>query len=109
MRARDETRHDSVYGRHPGGVPPFDAVDVAWSLTRPGDSAVCRGAACRCRVDEPERALGSVDMGGRRDRIARKARGASASATAFGVPVLIRTIRRSRSMSDALLARGVGD
>lgn len=40
---------------------------------------------------------------------ARKARGASASATAFGVPVLIRTIRRSRSMSDALLARGVGD
>lgn len=40
---------------------------------------------------------------------ARKARGASASATAFGVPVLIRTIRRSRAMSDALLARGVGD
>lgn len=40
---------------------------------------------------------------------ARKARGATASATAFGVPVLIRTIRRSRSMSDALLARGVGD
>lgn len=40
---------------------------------------------------------------------ARRARGATASATAFGVPVLIRTIRRSRAMSDALLARGVGD
>lgn len=40
---------------------------------------------------------------------ARRARGASASATAFGVPVIIRTIRRSRAMSDALLARGVGD
>ncbi|MFC3851127.1 energy-coupling factor transporter transmembrane component T family protein [Corynebacterium hansenii] len=40
---------------------------------------------------------------------ARKARGAAAPATAFGVPVLIRTIRRSRAMSDALLARGVGD
>ena len=40
---------------------------------------------------------------------ARRARGASASATAFGVPVTIRTIRRSRAMSDALLARGVGD
>ena len=38
---------------------------------------------------------------------ARRARGASA--TAFGVPVIIRTIRRSRAMSDALLARGVGD
>ncbi|WP_295629536.1 energy-coupling factor transporter transmembrane protein EcfT [uncultured Corynebacterium sp.] len=40
---------------------------------------------------------------------ARRARGASASVTAFGVPVIIRTIRRSRAMSDALLARGVGD
>ncbi|MFD8879021.1 cobalt ABC transporter permease [Corynebacterium xerosis] len=40
---------------------------------------------------------------------ARRARGASASVTAFGVPVIIRTIRRSRAMSDALLARGIGD
>lgn len=40
---------------------------------------------------------------------ARRARGASASVTAFGVPVIIRTIRRSRAMADALLARGVGD
>lgn len=40
---------------------------------------------------------------------ARRARGAAASPTAFGVPVVIRTIRRSRAMADALLARGVGD
>lgn len=40
---------------------------------------------------------------------ARKARGAKGSVTAFGVPLIIRTVRRSRATSDALLARGVGD
>lgn len=39
----------------------------------------------------------------------RRARGATTSVAAFGVPVIIRTIRRSQGMADALLARGVGD
>ena len=40
---------------------------------------------------------------------ARKARGADFSITAFGAPVMIRSIRRARVIGDALLARGVGD
>lgn len=40
---------------------------------------------------------------------ARKARGATASLTAFGTPVIIRSIRRARAMGEALHARGVGD
>lgn len=40
---------------------------------------------------------------------ARRARGAKGSVAAFGVPLIIRTVRRSRATSDALLARGVGD
>ena len=40
---------------------------------------------------------------------ARKARGAEFSITAFGAPVMIRSIRRARVIGDALLARGVGD
>lgn len=40
---------------------------------------------------------------------ARRARGAGGSPAAFGVPVVIRTVRRAEAMSDALLARGVGD
>ena len=40
---------------------------------------------------------------------ARKARGATASLTAFGTPVIIRSIRRARAMGEALQARGVGD
>ena len=40
---------------------------------------------------------------------ARKARGADLSITAFGAPVMIRSIRRARVIGDALLARGVGD
>ncbi len=40
---------------------------------------------------------------------ARKARGATFSITAFGTPVLIRSIRRARNIADALLARGAGD
>lgn len=40
---------------------------------------------------------------------ARRARGATGSVSAFGVPLIIRTVRRSRATSDALLARGVGD
>lgn len=40
---------------------------------------------------------------------ARKARGATASLTAFGTPVVIRSIRRARAMGEALQARGVGD
>lgn len=40
---------------------------------------------------------------------ARKARGANFSITAFGTPVLIRSIRRARGIADALRARGIGD
>ncbi|WP_049157569.1 energy-coupling factor transporter transmembrane component T family protein [Corynebacterium aurimucosum] len=40
---------------------------------------------------------------------ARKARGTTASLTAFGTPVIIRSIRRARAMGEALQARGVGD
>ena len=40
---------------------------------------------------------------------ARKDRGATASLTAFGTPVFIRSIRRARAMGEALQARGVGD
>lgn len=40
---------------------------------------------------------------------ARKARGATTSLTAFGTPVIIRSIRRARAMGEALQARGVGD
>lgn len=40
---------------------------------------------------------------------ARKARGAAFSITAFGTPVLIRSIRRARAIADALWARGAGD
>lgn len=40
---------------------------------------------------------------------ARKARGAGASITAFGVPVIVRTIRRAQAMADALIARGEAD
>lgn len=40
---------------------------------------------------------------------ARKARGATASLTAFGTPVIIRSIRRARAMGEALQARGVSD
>ncbi|MDK8763355.1 energy-coupling factor transporter transmembrane protein EcfT [Corynebacterium sp. MSK218] len=40
---------------------------------------------------------------------ARKARGATASLTAFGTPVIIRSLRRARAMGEALHARGVGD
>ncbi|MCK7674317.1 energy-coupling factor transporter transmembrane component T family protein [Corynebacterium pygosceleis] len=40
---------------------------------------------------------------------ARKARGAGMSFSAFGVPVVVRSIRRAQRISDALLARGVDD
>lgn len=40
---------------------------------------------------------------------ARKARGASASIVAFGVPVIIRTINRAKAMGDSLIARGEGE
>lgn len=40
---------------------------------------------------------------------ARKARGAGFSILAFGVPVLVRSLRRATMLSDALIARGVGD
>lgn len=40
---------------------------------------------------------------------ARKARGASTSITALGVPLIVRTVRRSRAMADALIARGKAD
>lgn len=40
---------------------------------------------------------------------ARKARGTGFSVTAFGTPVLVRSIRRARALAEALLARGVGD
>ncbi|MCT1583897.1 energy-coupling factor transporter transmembrane component T family protein [Corynebacterium sanguinis] len=40
---------------------------------------------------------------------ARKARGAGLSLTAFGTPVVIRSIRRAQSIGEALMARGAGD
>ena len=40
---------------------------------------------------------------------ARKARGAAFSITAFGTPVIIRSIRRAHHIADALWARGAGD
>lgn len=40
---------------------------------------------------------------------ARKARGAAFSLMALGTPVMIRSIRRARSIADALMARGAGD
>nr|WP_120492389.1 energy-coupling factor transporter transmembrane component T [Corynebacterium lactis] len=40
---------------------------------------------------------------------ARRARGATASILAFGVPIIVRTISRSRAMADALIDRGEGD
>lgn len=40
---------------------------------------------------------------------ARKARGLGFSILALGAPVLIRSIRRARNLSEALWARGVGD
>lgn len=40
---------------------------------------------------------------------ARKARGAGFSITAFGTPVLIRSIRRARAIGEALQARGMDD
>ena len=40
---------------------------------------------------------------------ARRARGGAATPASFGVPVVIRTVRRSQVMADALIARGVGD
>lgn len=40
---------------------------------------------------------------------ARKARGAGGSLTAFGTPVVIRSIARARALGEALMARGVGD
>ncbi|AWB81740.1 cobalt ABC transporter permease [Corynebacterium yudongzhengii] len=40
---------------------------------------------------------------------ARKARGAGLSIGAFGVPVLVRSVRRARALGEALIARGVGD
>lgn len=40
---------------------------------------------------------------------ARKARGLGFSVLALGSPVLIRSIRRARNLSEALWARGVGD
>ena len=40
---------------------------------------------------------------------ARKARGTTGSILAFGVPVVIRTINRSKAMGDSLIARGEGE
>lgn len=40
---------------------------------------------------------------------ARKARGAGMSLTAFGTPVIIRSIRRARQLAEALQARGIGE
>ncbi|MCS4536346.1 energy-coupling factor transporter transmembrane protein EcfT [Corynebacterium sp. HS2168-gen11] len=39
---------------------------------------------------------------------ARRARGATLSLQAFGIPFMIRAIRRARGLGDALYARGVG-
>lgn len=40
---------------------------------------------------------------------ARKARGAGLSLTAFGTPVIIRSVRRAQNVGEALMARGAGD
>lgn len=40
---------------------------------------------------------------------ARKARGTTGSILAFGVPVVIRAINRSKAMGDSLIARGEGE
>ena len=40
---------------------------------------------------------------------ARRARGAGLSLTAFGTPVLVRSIRRARLLAEALIARGAAD
>lgn len=40
---------------------------------------------------------------------ARKARGLGFSIVAFGTPLIIRCIKRAHSMSEALIARGVGE
>lgn len=40
---------------------------------------------------------------------ARRARGATGSVVAFGVPVVIRSINRAKAMGDSLIARGEGD
>lgn len=40
---------------------------------------------------------------------ARKARGVGLSVTAFGTPVMVRSIRRARLLAEALIARGAGD
>jgi len=40
---------------------------------------------------------------------ARKARGATFSLTAFGTPIVIRSIKPARNIADALVARGAGD
>ena len=42
-------------------------------------------------------------------RRARGSRSTSASLTAFGVPIVVRTILRSRAIADALRARGAAD
>lgn len=42
-------------------------------------------------------------------RQAQRARGAGASVTAFAVPFLVRTLRHSDQLGEALAARGVGD
>ena len=40
---------------------------------------------------------------------ARKARGAGFSLTAFGIPMVIRSVRRAKMMGEALMARGAVD
>lgn len=40
---------------------------------------------------------------------ARKARGAGVSLTAFGVPLVVRAVRRARMIGEALMARGAVD
>lgn len=40
---------------------------------------------------------------------ARKARGANWSISAFGVPVLVRSLKRAEEMADALMARGIDE
>lgn len=40
---------------------------------------------------------------------ARKARGAGFSLTAFGIPLVIRSVRRAKMMGEALMARGAVD
>ncbi|MBV7295273.1 energy-coupling factor transporter transmembrane protein EcfT [Corynebacterium sp. TAE3-ERU12] len=40
---------------------------------------------------------------------ARRARGGRITPASFGVPVIVRTVKRSEDVADALLARGLGD